>query len=112
PVKFSAHQPARSKERAGFVLSLVHDPLQIVERKNPGGMAVAPDRLDGITSDTDQLFQLKRRRRERHDWSLIDVPHTVSFSFATGTGTGPAQFLQWDEILAPVIPLNGQFRAN
>ena len=85
---------------------------QIIERINPAGMAVAPNRLDGVAAHVGDAPELKRLGRQRFVRILINVPHDVGLAFAPGAGTTTSQRLQPHKTLAAILPSDGQFIAN
>src|SRR6266516_3335447 len=75
-------------------------------------MAVAPNRLNGVTTDIGDAAELRRLRRQRLVRLLIDIPHDVTLAFASGARTSASQRFQPHKTFAAVMPSDGQFVAN
>ena len=75
-------------------------------------MSIAPDRLHSISADERNAHELKRRRRERLVRRLVEVAQDVHLAFAARARAMPAQVLQRDETLAPVVPSDSEFGAD
>lgn len=75
-------------------------------------MAIGPERLQGVTTDGDDLLKLKRGGRERGIRPFVNVSHDIGLSMATGAGAAPPQRFQRNEGFLIVFPLDGEFFAN
>ncbi len=109
------HRQVQEFGRSGLnpsLLARIGDLLQIVEGINAGGMAIAPDRRDGVSADRIQTAELEGGRGERFFRAFIQVAQHVHLAFAAGAGAGPAKPLQADKTFAPVFPLDRQFIAD
>lgn len=72
-------------------------------------MTVCPNGLNPVTTDADNLPQLKSRRRQFRFRIFIHVPQNIRLTLATGARTTPPQFLQRNKTFAAVIPFHGEF---
>ena len=109
------HRPVQEFASPGLsprLLAGIGDLFQIVEGINPGGMAIAPDRRDGVSADRIQTAELEGGRGERFLGAFIQVAQHVHLAFAASAGAGPAKPLQTDKTFAAVLPLDRQFIAD
>jgi len=88
------------------------DLLQILERVKTGRVAVAPDRLYGVTADICDASEFESRWRQRPIRVLVKVAHHVDLAFAARAGTTSSQCFQTHKILAAILPLDGQLSAD
>src|SRR6185503_14765273 len=72
-------------------------------------MAVAPNRLNRVTTDIGDAPELKRLRRQRFVRILVNIPHDVALAFASGARTSASQHFQPHKTFAAILPSNGQF---
>jgi hypothetical protein len=84
---------------------------QISKAVNPGGMAVAPARLQGVAADQIETDQLKAFRGVTNVWA-VDVTKHIRLAPARRAGTGATKELQIEIRFRPVVPLNGELVAN
>ena len=75
-------------------------------------MPVAPNWLEGVTTDIADPAQLKRRWRQRLVRPFVNMAHDVRLAFAAGARTMAAQFFQRHKTLAAIVPFDGQLVAD
>lgn len=90
----------------------VRDFAEVIEGIDSGGMAIRPDRLDGVAADIGEAKELERLRAQWPLWAFINVAHDVLFALAARARAATAQFFEGDEAFAAVIPLDGEFTAD
>ena len=98
----------RAKLAAGPALRRVRHLSQIIERINPGRVAVAPNRLHRIAADAAKADELERLRRQRSVRRGVEVAHDVHLALAAGARTMPPQTLELHVAFTAVIPLDRQ----
>src|SRR5208282_6344413 len=75
-------------------------------------MSVGPHRLDRVTAHAHDADQFKGLRTQRFFRVLVNIAQDVHLALASRARTTPPQFLERNEILAAIIPFDGQFGAD